>query len=186
MSQRAPSGDNQSQPDHQSETSDHPFQMVVASANNGTIGNKDALPWRLSRDLQRFKRLTMGHLLVMGRRTYESIGRPLPGRTTVVLTRNPEYRGDGILVATQLDQVLKHLQPGQIPFVVGGAEVYRWAWPRIGVLHWTRVLASVAGDTQLAPLDLHDFKRVTWEHVPADEKNDWPSDYECWVRNTCP
>lgn len=156
--------------------------MVVAVADNHVMGLADGLPWKLSNDLQRFKRLTMGHAMLMGRRTYESIGRVLPGRTTIVLTRQSAYRVEGGLVASDIDAALALISPSTIPFVVGGAEIYRATWPRVGVLHITRVRANVHGDTLLDPLALEDFRRIEQEHVPADAKNDWPSDYECWVR----
>jgi dihydrofolate reductase len=157
--------------------------MVVAVADNHVIGQADSLPWKLSSDLQRFKRLTMGHALLMGRRTYESIGRLLPGRTTIILSRQSNYSVPGALVAPNLDEALKCLPTGVTPFVVGGAEIYRSAWPRVGVLHVTRVRAQVPGDTRLDPLLLDAFHRVELEHTPADAKNDWPTDYECWIRN---
>ena len=159
-----------------------PLQMVVAVARNGTIGDRDTLPWRLSSDLQRFKRLTMGHALLMGRKTYESIGRLLPGRQTIILSRSPSYRVLGAVTATSIDEALAGLPLGIIPFVVGGAEIYRHCWPRVGHLHITHVLADVPGDTQLAPLALEAFARIEQEHVPSDDKNDWPSIYEHWVK----
>ena len=156
--------------------------MVVAIARNGVIGDGTALPWKLSADLQRFKRLTMGNTLVMGRKTFDSIGKPLPGRTTIVLTRNPNWHFPGVLVAKDLDDALRSLPAGQIPYVVGGAEIYRIAWPYVSHLHWTRVLADAKGDTQLAPFELKSFRCVESELVPADAKNEWPSLYELWVR----
>jgi dihydrofolate reductase len=159
-----------------------PMHMVVAVANNGTIGNEAALPWRLSSDLQRFKRLTMGHALIMGRKTYESIGKLLPGRSTIILSRSQDYRIDGATVTSSLSSALAGLPTGVIPFVVGGAEVYRLAWPYVGQLHLTRVLADVPGDTHLDPFDLRDFEQVEHEHVPSDARNDLPSDYQRWIR----
>jgi len=156
--------------------------MVVAVARNGVIGNGGALPWRLSVDLQRFKRLTMGHTLLMGRKTYESIGKLLPGRSTVLLSRNPEYRVPGARVVPNIEAALSGLPQDQVPFVVGGAEVYRLAWPLVGYLHLTQVLADVPGDTRLEPLDLKGFDRIEQEMVPADPRNEWPSVYELWVR----
>lgn len=158
--------------------------MVVAVADNHVMGLGNGLPWKLSSDLQRFKRLTMGHAMLMGRRTFDSIGRILPGRSTVVLTRQSNYVAVGALVTHGIDAALEHIPSDIIPFVVGGAEIYRAAWPRVGVLHITRVRANVPGDTFLEPLDLSGFRRIEVEHVPADTKNDWPSDYECWVRQS--
>lgn len=161
---------------------DFPLHMVVAVADNHVMGLSDGLPWRLSHDLQRFKRLTIGHTMLMGRRTFDSIGRVLPGRTTIVLTRQPGYEATGAWVANGIEAALERLPANTIPFVVGGAEIYRAAWPHVGAVHITRVRAQVPGDTYLDPIDLSEFRRVELEHVPADAKNDWPSDYEFWVR----
>jgi dihydrofolate reductase len=163
-------------------SSEYPLHMVVAVADNHVMGLGDALPWKLSSDLQRFKRLTMGHAMLMGRRTFESIGRVLPGRTTIVLSRRTDFFVEGGMVASDIDTALASMPSATVPFLVGGAEVYRAAWSRVGVLHITRVRAKVPGDTFLDPLDLEHFQRIEQEHVPADSKNDWPSDYECWVR----
>jgi dihydrofolate reductase len=159
-----------------------PLHMVVAVADNHVMGLGNSLPWKLSTDLQRFKKLTMGHAMLMGRRTFDSIGRVLPGRTTIVLTKQTDYTASGATVAHGIEAALGMIPCGIVPFVVGGAEIYRAAWPRVGVLHITRVRADVPGDTFLEPLDLSHFRRIEVEHVPADLKNDWPSDYECWVR----
>jgi dihydrofolate reductase len=104
--------------------------MVAAVARNGVIGNGPDIPWRIPGEQAEFKKLTMGHTLVMGRTTYESIGRPLPGRTTIVLTRDPAWSADGVLVATSLDDALALAAtlPGDV-MVVGGAQVYAAALP---------------------------------------------------------
>jgi dihydrofolate reductase len=167
-------------------TPPHPqpsLHLVVAMARNGTIGYRDTLPWRLSSDLQRFKRLTMGHALLMGRKTYESIGKPLPGRQTIVLSRHPNYRAEGARVVDSIDAALALLPDAILPFVVGGAEIYRLALPRMRSLHLTRVLADVPGDTRLDPFPLHGFQLVETETVPSDDRNDWPSLYEHWLRS---
>ncbi len=105
--------------------------MIVAAAENGVIGVDNRLPWRLPADLQRFKRLTMGHHLIMGRKTYESIGRPLPGRITVVLTRTAGIDVPGVLVARSLDDAFAQAaaRGDDEPFVCGGADVYAQALP---------------------------------------------------------
>ena len=104
--------------------------LVAAVARNGVIGNGPDIPWRIPGEQAEFKRLTMGHTLVMGRTTYESIGRPLPGRTTIVLTRDPEWSAEGVLVAHSLDEALALAAdlPGEV-MVVGGAQVYAEALP---------------------------------------------------------
>lgn len=165
------------------DSGDFPLHMVVAVADNHVMGLADGLPWKLSRDLQRFKRLTMGHAMLMGRRTFDSIGRVLPGRTTIVLSRQEGYTIEAGFVASSIDTALSLIPSSMLPFVVGGAEIYKASWARVGVLHVTRVRARIAGDTLLEPLALEDFRRIELEHAPADPKNDWPTDYECWVRN---
>ncbi|MFM8398345.1 MAG: dihydrofolate reductase [Pirellula sp.] len=156
--------------------------MVVAMARNGTIGIEDRLPWKLRSDLMRFKRLTMGHSLLMGRKTYESIGRLLPGRKTIILTRQTDYRIEGAAVVHSLEQACEETPAGQRLYVVGGAEIYRLCMPWVEQIHLTRVLADIAGDTVLDALDLHDFSMLESEFVPSDSSNDWPSQYELYER----
>lgn len=129
---------------------------IAAVADNGVIGADGGIPWRLEGDLPRLKRLTMGHVLLMGRRTYDSLGRPLPGRTTVVLTRDPDWCADGVLVAHDLDAALAlaaEVAPGRIVWVFGGGEIYRLAWHRMGRLELTEVHRAPQGDTTFPAVD---------------------------------
>lgn len=151
-------------------------------ARNGTIGIEDRLPWKLKSDLMRFKRLTMGHALLMGRKTYESIGRLLPGRKTIILTRQRDYRIEGAAVVHSLEQACEETPEGQRLYVVGGAEIYRLCMPWVEQIHLTRVLADIVGDTVLDDLDLHDFSMLESEFVPSDSSNQWPSQYELYER----
>ena len=121
--------------------------LVAAVADNGVIGCDGGLPWRLPEDLKLFKHLTLGGVLVMGRHTYESIGRPLPGRTTVVVTRSPQWSADGALVAPSVQEALATAGAHGEVFVVGGAAVYAAALPVADVLLISRVHASPPGDT---------------------------------------
>lgn len=128
--------------------------LVAAVADNGVIGADGDIPWRLPADFRHFKALTLGHVLVMGRATYESIGRPLPGRTTIVLTRDPAWTADGVLVARDLDEALR--LAGGIDdevFVVGGASVYAEALDRADVQVLTEVHLSPEGDTYYPAFD---------------------------------
>jgi dihydrofolate reductase len=159
------------------------LQMIVARARNGTIGDQDGLPWKLSADLARFKRLTMGHAILMGRKTYESIGRLLPGRQTIILSRQSGYHVEGAQVFASIEQAVDALPPSICPFVVGGAEIYRLVWPLVQGLHITHVLADLSGDTQLDPFPMNDFRLVESEWIGADERNEWPTRYEYWTRN---
>ena len=158
------------------------LSLVVAMARNGTIGIEDRLPWKLRCDLMRFKRLTMGNTLLMGRKTYQSIGRLLPGRTTMILTRQADYSVAGALIVHSIQEALAQLPAGQRLFVVGGAEVYRLCMPYVDEVHLTRVLADIDGDTVLEELDLQGFSLLASEFVPSDLHNQWPSRYEHYQR----
>lgn len=142
------------------------LSAIAALASNGVIGQGNALPWRLPEDLRRFKQLTLGHTLLMGRRTFDSIGRPLPGRTTVVLTRQPGWSHPGVLVAHDLDEALR-LAPTPEVFVAGGAEVYRLALPHTQRLLLTRLHRDYPGDTFFPEVDLSQWRLVEQEHHPA-------------------
>ena len=127
---------------------------MAAVADNGVIGNDGDIPWRIPADFAHFKALTLGHVLVMGRATYESIGRPLPGRTTVVLTRNQDWHADGVLVAATLDEALdRAARIDEEAFVVGGASVYAEALGRAHAQVLTEVHLSPEGDTHYPAFD---------------------------------
>jgi dihydrofolate reductase len=157
------------------------LEAIVAVARNGVIGRESTLPWRLKCDLQRFKQITMGHYLLMGRKTYESIGRPLPGRETWVLSRQKDLEIPGCHVAQSVNEVLERLPATAKLFVVGGAEIYQQTAGLCGVMHLTHVLAEVHGDTTLPPFDLRGFHCIEESYTPADAENDWPTQYERWV-----
>jgi dihydrofolate reductase len=161
-----------------------PVALIAAVAANGVIGRDNRLPWRLPADLRRFKELTMGHALVMGRRTYESIGRPLPGRVTVVLTRDPAFMAPpGALAARSLEEALAAAAAatpgaGEV-FVAGGAEVYAQALPRADRLYLTRVEAEVEGDARFPDLD-----PARWRLAAAERLDLGPPScrFEVWER----
>jgi dihydrofolate reductase len=147
--------------------------LIVAMGQNRAIGVNGGLPWRLPADLAHFKRLTMGHHIVMGRKTYESIGRPLPGRTSVVITRQADYKADGCFVVHSLDEAL-HLareRGEQEAFVIGGAEIYRAALPIADRIYLTEVEASPAADTFLPAFDPAAWARGDEAFIAADERN---------------
>ena len=126
--------------------------LIAAVGSNGVIGRDNDLPFRIREDLQRFKRLTLGHTLVMGRKTYDSIGRPLPGRRTVVVTRQADWSAEGVEVVHDLDDALK-LADGNDLYVAGGGEIYRQALPYADRLELTEVAQSPAGDVTFPDLD---------------------------------
>lgn len=150
---------------------------VVASTPDGVIGQDQTMPWRLSSDLRRFKKLTMGGTLLMGRKTYDSIGRPLPGRQTWVLTRNPDWSVDGVHRVAADAEVIAAAARQDI-FVVGGGEIYRHWLPHCQEIWWTRVWASLRGDTQIE-LPLAEFEIVEQESFPITDRDDYRTD---WLR----
>lgn len=140
--------------------------LIAAVASNGVIGRDNDLVWRNRDDLARFKRLTLGHTLVMGRKTYDSIGRPLPGRTTIVITRQPTWSAPGVTTAHSLEEALKlatsSSDSDQI-FIAGGAEIYRLALPYADHLELTHIHTALPGDTYFPPIDPTTWKPVAQE-----------------------
>ena len=128
---------------------------IAAVARNGVIGADGDIPWRIPEDWQRFKRLTMGQVLIMGRKTWDSIGRPLPGRTTFVVTRDKMWRGEDVYAVPFLDEAFTRPRPGEPKtiFVAGGGEIYRAAWDRLTGLEITEVDAEPEGDVTFPPID---------------------------------
>lgn len=147
--------------------------LAVAMADNGVIGNAGDLPWRLPEDLRRFKAATLGKPVLMGRKTFESIGRALPGRLNIVLTRQPGWRPSdpAVLVAPDLDSALVLAGPAAEVTVIGGAEIYALALPRATRVLLTEVHASPEGDTVLPPFDAGAWREVARERWPADERH---------------
>ena len=137
--------------------------LIVAVAANGVIGARNALPWRLPEDLKRFKALTMGHAMVMGRRTWDSIGRALPGRQSIVVTRDRSFVAPGADVAHSLDEALSLARMPEPAFCIGGADLFRLALPRADVVHLTEIDRAFEGDTFWAPLDRADWREVDRE-----------------------
>ena len=155
--------------------------MIVAAAENGVIGVDNRLPWRLPADLARFKRLTMGHHLIMGRKTYESIGRPLPGRITVVLTRTAGIDVPDVVVARSLDEAFTQAaaRGDDEPFVCGGAEVYAQALAACDRCYLTVVERQYTGDAIFPGLDAEKWQcRETEVHPDSDP----PFRFETWDR----
>ncbi|PTM92006.1 dihydrofolate reductase [Mycoplana dimorpha] len=151
--------------------------LVVAVALNGVIGREGDLPWRLPSDLKRFKQLTIGRPVVMGRRTYQSIGRPLPGRPNIVVTRDAGFRPEGTIVTSSLEEALERaraearaLEVDEI-CVIGGGDIYRQTIGSADVVHLTEVQAEVDGDTRFPTLDPAIFKVVHEEEIPQGEKD---------------
>ncbi|MEM8962561.1 MAG: dihydrofolate reductase [Acidobacteriota bacterium] len=157
------------------------LELVVAASENDVIGRDGDLPWRLPADLRHFKRLTMGHTIVMGRKTWESIGRALPGRHSVVVTRDPAYPlPDGVERVADFTAVLAD-RAEDVLFIIGGGDIYRQALPHASVVHLTRVHAEVDGDVTFPSLE-RPWRRIDAEHHPVDAKHTLPFTFETWRR----
>jgi dihydrofolate reductase len=158
--------------------------LIVAMARNRVIGVNNTLPWHLPADLKHFKALTMGHHIVMGRKTYESIGKPLPGRTSVVVTRNADYARPGVVVVNSLAAAISACGDDGEIFVIGGAELYRQAITLADRIYLTEIDADISGDAHFTELDRklwHEAVRVS--HAP-DEKNLYHYHFVVYDRNT--
>jgi dihydrofolate reductase len=136
------------------------LSVIAAMARNRVIGIRNTLPWRLPEDLKHFKALTMGHHIVMGRKTYESIGKPLPGRTTVIVTRDANYRVEGCLVANSLDAAIAACGHDPEIFFVGGADLYAQVLPRAERLYLTEIQAEYEGDAWFPAFDLGEWRET--------------------------
>ena len=151
--------------------------LVAAVAANGVIGVDGKLPWHLPEDLKHFKKLTLGHPVIMGRKTWESIGRVLPGRETVIVTRQPGYRVPGAKIAHSLDEAIAGCGSDSEIFVIGGAELYAQALPRAGRLYLTTVEAEVAGDTFMPEFDARAWRQLSSTSHGIDERHRFA--YQC-------
>jgi dihydrofolate reductase len=162
--------------------------IIVAIAENGVIGRDGKLPWHLPRDLERFKRLTMEHTVIMGRRTWESIGRQLPGRRMIVVSRCADYRVNvgGVMVAQSLDEALRLTEAADDTeaFVIGGSELFRESLPAADKLYVTRVRAAVAGDTFFPEVNWADWRLIESESHGADNRNEHALDFQIYERMT--
>ena len=166
-----------------------PIVLLFAVAENGVIGNAGTMPWRLSSDLKRFKADTMGKPVIMGRKTWDSIGKPLPGRANIVVTRSADFHADGARVASTVDEALVLADEAAAEMgapeicVMGGGEIYRQTLDRASKLSITRILAEIEGDTVFSPvLDPDIWNLDEAIDYPAGEKDSHPTRHEIWVR----
>jgi dihydrofolate reductase len=160
------------------------ISLIAAMAENGVIGRGGQLPWRLSTDLQRFKRLTTGHTVLMGRKTWESILRPLPGRRMVVVTRQSDYCAECVEVVGRLDEAFQiaRVSGDDEAFVIGGAEIYRQALPFTDRIYMTLVLAEIEGDTKFPEVDWDAWVRIDAESHEADNRNEYSTVFHVFER----
>ncbi len=157
--------------------------MIVAHANNRIIGKDNDMPWHLPADLAYFKRTTLGKPVVMGRKTFESIGRPLPGRKNIVITRNPDYKAEGVDVVPSIEQALALVKDVEEIMVIGGGAIYAHCLPAADKLYITHINAEIEGDTQFPSYDLEkDWQQISSEHYVADENNSYDLDFCVYQR----
>lgn len=145
--------------------------LVVAAAENGLIGRDNQLPWHLPADLKHFKTITLGKPVIMGRKTFASIGKPLPGRRNLVLTRDARFAADGVETVRSLEEALERTADAPEVMVIGGAEIFRLALPLAQRIYLTRVHATLEGETFFPALDESEWREIERREHPADEKN---------------
>ena len=157
---------------------------IVAATENWVIGKGNEIPWYLSNDFKHFKKTTMGHHIIMGRHTYISIGRPLPKRTNIILTRNPFYVVQNCLIAHSVQEALElAFDNGETEaFIIGGGKVYEQALPFLDKVYLTVVHTELEGDTYFPVLNSDDWQEVSSERHSADEKNDFDYSFKLFER----
>jgi dihydrofolate reductase len=155
------------------------LSLIVAVAENGVIGKDGALPWRLSSDLKTFRRMTMGKPIIMGRRTFQSIGKPLDGRDNIVVTRDPHFEHAGVASvasvseALTLARVLARTRGADEIMVIGGADIYAVVLPTADRIYLTRVHAAPEGDRHFPALDTNEWSEVSREALPRGERDEY-------------
>ena len=151
------------------------ISLVVAMARNRVIGRDNALPWRLAADMAHFKQVTMGHPIVMGRRTYESIGKALPGRKNIVVSRNRDFQAPGCTVVPTLEAAWRAAGDADEVCVIGGTSLFEEALPVADVIHLTEVEADVEGDTYFPSFDRSEWRETDVARHPTDARNLYPT-----------
>jgi len=161
------------------------ISIIAAVASNNIIGRDNKLPWHMPADLKWFKRLTMGHHVLMGRKTFEEFRKPLPGRVNVVATRNPNWSADGVAIARSVDEAISKAEAAGDAeiFIIGGAEIFAQVLHRADRMYITRIHAEPEGDTFFPEFDdVNEWKLVDAEHCEADEKNAYPYSFLTYER----
>jgi dihydrofolate reductase len=161
------------------------ISLIVAVDEKGGIGKDNKLPWHLRSDLKRFKSLTMGHHLVMGRKTYETIGKPLPGRTMVVVTNNTAYHPNGCIIVNTIEEAIRVVERNHETevFIIGGGEVFKQSIDFANKIYLTNVHADVDADIFFPKIDSSVWKLVWSKVTTSDEKDEYESDFKILIRN---
>jgi len=151
------------------------ISIIAAADEKGAIGFKGNIPWYLPADFKRFKELTVGHPVIVGQKTFESIGKPLPGRTNIVISNIPDYRAEGCLTAHSFGDAVSLAGDAEEVFIIGGGQIYRLALPAANTIYLTRVHGTFEGDVFFPNIDENEWRLVSSEPQKKDEKN--PIDY---------
>jgi dihydrofolate reductase len=154
------------------------ISIIVAVSANNVIGDEGGLPWELPEDLRRFKQVTMGKPIIMGRETYDSIGRALPGRKNIVLTRQEDFTAKDCEIVTSIDAAIEAAGDAEEIMIIGGGEIYRQFLPMADRIYLTRVQGEVEGDTRFPELDMEEWDVVTVEEYPAVDDREFAFDIE--------
>lgn len=160
------------------------ISIIVAMTENNVIGRDGDMPWRLSSDLRRFKKITMDHHILMGRKTYDSIGRPLPGRTSVVISRTATYDDPNIRVARSFEEAIDIAKEDDEIFVTGGAQIFELALPKTDRIYLTRIHCTLEGDTHFPDVDWGRWKLIEEQRQHADDKNNHDYSFLTYDRET--
>lgn len=158
------------------------ISFIVAMDKHRLIGKENDLPWRLPADLAHFKRVTSGHTVIMGRKTYESIGKPLPNRRNVVVTRSQAYTAEGVDIVHSIDEAIRLTEHENETFVIGGSELFKAFWPHADRMYVTYIDEVFDGDTYFPEIDGQEWELVSIEAGIVDEKNVYPHEFRVYER----
>jgi len=161
------------------------LSLICAMDKNRLIGNNNQLPWHLPADLALFKKITLGKPIIMGRKTFESIGRPLPGRQNIVITSNPDWSATGCDVASSIEQALVLAEGNDEVMLIGGASLYKQTLPKADILYLTLIDQEFSGDTWFPEIDLKVWRKESESQFPADEKNSHSFSFVKFIRENC-
>jgi dihydrofolate reductase len=156
--------------------------IIAAAAENNALGKDNDLVWHLPDDFKRFKRLTTGHHIIMGRKTFESFPKPLPNRTHIVITRNKNYQKEGAVVVHSIETALELSKNDPQPFIIGGGEIYKQGLPFTGKIELTRVHANVEADAFFPEIDENNWQLIAEEYHPKDERHEFAFTYLTYIR----
>lgn len=158
------------------------LSIIVAADENNVIGKDNQLIWHLPADLKHFKNLTTGHHCIMGRKTFESIGRPLPNRTFIIITRNKEYKAEGCIIVNSLQEATQAVTNDNETFIIGGAEIYRQALQHVDKIYLTRIHDEFEGDTHFPELSENEWELSESKHMEPDGKNKYACSFQVYLR----